>query len=501
MSPRILGVYALLLSAALARADGKPAPRPLGSHSGGIASVHYSPDGKLVASGGGDKFVRVWEAATGKEVLTLKGPSSFTCVVRFSPDGHTVAAAGYEAGAGNAIYLHDVRTGKELPRLPGHASGGVRRLLFTPDGKQIVSAGFDGHVRVWDIESAKELRSFKAESGTVYGLAMSADGKTVATAGRDGLRLWDLATGAEQPRDGMAKHNCVACALSPDGKLVASGDSGTVTLWEAATGKEVMTLRGYKGELSYLVFSGDGRTLFTGSYDRMIRVWEVRSGRLLHEREAHTGWVWGISLSPDEQKLVSCSVDGRLLLWDLSEVIRPSLKAARLDDAGRKAMLDRLASADAGEAFKAVCALACDPDALPEIEKRLGTPRGKGPTAGEITALIEGLDSDDWPTREQASRALAAAGARALPLLKRMLTAPPSPEARKRGERLVSGIDPTEMAAEDLEALRGVQALEYLGTPDAEKLLERLSRKKSVGPRLVEEASLALQRMRSPGGR
>jgi WD40 repeat protein len=501
MSPRTLAGFALLLCAALVRADQPGEPRLLATVAGGIASVHISPDGKLVATGGGGKHVHVWDAVTGKEALALKGPSSFTCVVRFSPCGRYLAAAGYEAGAGNAIYLHDLRTGKELPRLPGHPSGGVRRLLFTPDGKQAVSAGFDGYVRVWDISSARELRSFKAESGTVYGLAMSSDGRTVVTAGRDGLRLWDLASGNEMPREAMNKHNCVACALSPDGKIVASGDSGSVTLWESATGKEVQVLRGYKGELSYLVFSADGRTLYTGSYDRMVRAWDVRSGRLLFEREGHTGWVWGVALSTDERHLASCGVDGRLMLWDLDGFARPSLKATRLDDSARKEMLDRLGSTDAGEAYKAVCALASDPGALPLLEKRLATPRGKGPTAGEIAELIKGLDSDDWPTRERSSKELAGAGARALPLLKRLLDAPPSPEARKRAERLVAAIDPTEMPAEDLEALRGVQALEYLGTSEAESLLERLSRKKSVGPRLVEEASLALKRLRSPGGR
>jgi hypothetical protein len=490
--------YLVLALAGFAVGEAPGSPRTIGTHSGGVASAHFSPDGKLLASGGGDRMIRVWDVATAKEVHALEGPTSFACAVRFSPDGKMLAAAGYETGSGNPIYLYDVRSGKELPRLVGHPSGGVRRLVFTPDSKQLVSGGFDGSVRVWDVASGKQVRLIAVESGTVYGIDLSADGKTLATAGRDGLRLWDLASGKELPREAMNHQNCVAVAFSPDGKMVASGDSTCVKLWEAATGKVVNTLTGYRGEVSHVLFSRDGRTLYTGSYDRAIRLWEVRTGRLIHEAEGHTGWVWGLALAADEKTLASCSVDTKVLCWDLAGLGRPAGTKAPLSARQLESHFADLSSSDAGAAYRAVCALAGDPArSLPLLQKQLSTAPGRGPTTEQIGRMVHDLDSDEWPVREKASADLEKSGARALPLLKKALDNPPSLEVRKRAQRLLRRLDPTEMPAEELVAVRGVQTLEYMATPEARRLLEQLARG-SAGLRLTEEAGDALRRLARP---
>src|SRR5262249_27338783 len=152
-------------------------------------------------------------------------------------------------------------------------------------------------------------------------------------------------------------------AFSPDGKMVASGDSETVKLWEVLTGKEVHTLKGFRGEVSQLLFTRDGRTLLSASYDHCVRLWEARTGRLIQEIEAHAGWVWGISLSSDEKTLASCSVDTKLLCWDLAELARPGKQAGvRLSDGQVSSSIEQLSSVDAGSAYRAICALAGDPE-------------------------------------------------------------------------------------------------------------------------------------------
>lgn len=486
------------------QAEGPENGRPVGTHVGGIASVHYSPDGQYLASGGGDKKIRVWEARTGRLVHEWDGPSSFTCAVRFSPDGNLVAAAGYESGSAHPIHVYDRGTGKPRTQLKSPTAGGIRRLVFSPDGKSLISAGFDGHLRVWDLSTMKEIVAIKVEAGSLYDLALSPDGRMVATAGRDGLRLWDLSTGREQPRDEMKKHGCITVAYSPDGKLLASGDQNSVKIWEVMTGKEVVELTGFRGEVSQLLFSGDSRRLYSSSYDRMVRLWNVLDGEMLGEIEAHSGWVWGIALNKGETKMASCSVDTKLLVWDLGRSFRSAGGSSKKLTPGQlESHCTHLASTDAPTAYQAIRALTQDPDqSLPAIRKRLLAPQpSSGGTVGEnIGQWIRDLDADSYSVREEASARLARMGVSALPSLEKALAHSPSLEARKRLRRLVSRLDPTELASEELMTLRSVQALEYMATPEARRLLEQLSGSRG-NPLASGQAVQALNRIRDRADR
>jgi hypothetical protein len=472
--------------------------REIGSHANGVASVHYSPDGKWLASGGGDKIVRVWEINSGKKLREFKGPSSYTLSVRFSPNGKILAAAGYESsGATHPIYLYDLTTGKDLGKLAGHGQG-IRRVVYTPDGKQLVSGGFDGTVRVWDLATLKEVQKL-AFPGAVYSIALTPDGKTLAGGGPNALRVWDLPSGKDVTKPTMTKQSGQAVAFSADGKLLASGSNSAIKIWKVATGRELHSLAAPMQELSFLIFSTDGRTLYSSSYDHKVRAWEVRTAKVIHEFTGHTNWVWGIGLAPDDRSVASCSYDGKLFFWDLSKLARPAAKAVKLMAGELESYWTDLGNGDPGKGFKAVWALTGDPaQSLPFVRKRLEGAKPPGAlTAAEITRLIADLDANEFAVREKASAALEKAGAQVIEPLKRVLEKPPSLEVKRRATRILRKINPGEMSPEELRVLRGVQVLESIGTPQARKVLETFARG-APGLRLTEEAALAVARLARP---
>jgi WD40 repeat protein len=173
--------------------------------------------------------------------------------------------------------------------------GQVTAVAFTPDGRTLLAAGLDGHVRSCDPDTGKPRRAVLAHKGGVFALALSADGKRFVTAGADGVvRLWDAATLEEARAFRGHKGRVAGAAISPDGKWVASGGyDGSVRLWDAGTGKPAHELGGHEHRVTGVAFSPDGKTLASAGIVRAnlpgfsgptvgdrVRLWDVEKGKL-----------------------------------------------------------------------------------------------------------------------------------------------------------------------------------------------------------------------------
>jgi WD40 repeat protein/serine/threonine protein kinase len=274
-------------------------------------SVAYSPDGRRLATEG-----QVWDAAGGHELLSLGRASYDARDVAFSPDGLRLATPCQDG----IVRLWDVASGQELRSFNGR-NGALPfdiHLAFSPDGRRLASAGTDGVVWVWDPEGVQEPLKFTGHTGPVGGVVYSPDGRHLASASADGtVRVWDTAGGREPisvKRHTGAVHGV---AYSPDGRRLASAcHDGTVEVWDTASDQELLTLTGHKGSVNGVTFSPDGRRLASWGQDGTVRLWDAAGGQELHTLTGHKGSVNGVAFSPDGRRLASGSLDGTVRLWD-----------------------------------------------------------------------------------------------------------------------------------------------------------------------------------------
>ncbi|NQT14061.1 MAG: WD40 repeat domain-containing protein [Planctomycetes bacterium] len=285
-------------------------------HTGSVWWVAFSPDGRLVASAGGDKNIVLWDVATGRLRRTLTGHTDQVRSVAFSPDGRLLASASTDKTA----KLWDIPTGRLRRTLQGHTDI-VLSVAFSPNGKQLVSGGADKILRFWNPVTGQLGRTIVAQQekrGLVHSVAFSPNGASLAAGNGDGsVKLWETATGRLQATLEKPHTNwVVSVAFSPDGRVLASGGKDkTVKLMDVATGELRATLSGHTAEVRTVAFSRDGKVLASAGYDETIRLWDVATGQLRGTLTGHAGPVHCLAFSPDGKILISGGEDKTIKLW------------------------------------------------------------------------------------------------------------------------------------------------------------------------------------------
>jgi WD40 repeat protein len=251
-------------------------------------ALALSADGKVLAMGGDEGTVRVWDAAVGKERFTLKGHVGVIKGLAFSSDGKLLAS-GDDKGV---LRLWDATTGEERVRADAGLRG-VAVLTHSPDGKTLAIGGTTreweagdrneynrpGEVRLWDVGSAGVRQTLRGFGHAVTSVAFAPDGKTLAVGSDDKtIRLWDAVTGKELAVLNGKDESVSAVTFSPDGKQLAAGyyftTEGTVALWDVAARKEAYRFTAHRRSVYLLAYQVDGKALISAGDDGVISFWD-----------------------------------------------------------------------------------------------------------------------------------------------------------------------------------------------------------------------------------
>jgi WD40 repeat protein len=279
---------------------------------GGVLSVAFSADGKLLAIGDTKGDIHLWRVSDGKPLLTYKGHKGWVVSVSFNPAGTILASSSID----QSIKLWDVSTGDCLNTLQGYI-GAVMSAAFSPDGTILASGHADRTVRLWN--SGRCIKVLQGHEDIVEAVAFSPKGNLLASGSDDGtVRLWDHDTGT--CLHVLEGHQDIiwSIAFSHNGNVLASGsEDKTTRLWNVETGSCVKTFTGHTHTVFAVSFSHDGSTLATGSGDRTIRLWDLKTAQCFKTLTGHNHWVRSVAFHPERLVLASSSGDEMVKLWEI----------------------------------------------------------------------------------------------------------------------------------------------------------------------------------------
>ncbi len=282
---------------------------------GGVLSVVFSPNGNLLATGDTNGEIRLYQVATGQQLLTCKGHSGWIWSVAFSADGQLIASGSND----QTVKLWDVFNGECCSTLHGH-KGGVQSVAFSSDSDILVSSSEDQTVKRWDIKTSQCLQTLEGHTGGIQSVALSTDSQLLATASDDyTIKLWDAKTGlCLQTLQGHTRR-VYSVAFNPHEDMIASASHDqTIKLWNISTGQCLKTLQEHTDLVNSVAFNPGGSILASVSDDHTVKLWDVTTGDCLKTLWGHSNRVWSVSFSPNGQIVATSSDDHTVKLWDIS---------------------------------------------------------------------------------------------------------------------------------------------------------------------------------------
>jgi RNA polymerase sigma factor (sigma-70 family) len=443
-------------------------------HEGSVLGMAIASNGKTLVTASNDSTVRFWDLTKHTPIRRIKAGGPMYCVSA-SPKGDVVAAGGAES----TIHLWNMASGEEIKSLAGPESG-TNGLAFSPDQKLLAGVGID-ELRLWDVATGEQLRNVRRpNSGKGQSLALclafSADGKILAVGGQSeqAISLYDVAQNRETARLPTGR-GVSSLAFSSTGRtLITAGVDSFVQIWEVASGKlrtSLGPLHQLKTAITAVAITPDDRRIVVVPPSRQFRIFDTMSAEEIGKFTGHRGMVHDLVFSPDGKRLYSGSADTTICVWDFAaQAKKTPTGAANFAEAVLAQAWSQLADADAAVAYHAMGELCQSPkQSIQRINAKLH------PTTEldkQIATWIRDLDSAEFAVRQKAASALEAVSHEAEPALLKALEKNSSLEMALRVKKVLEKLRP--LSPDRLRMLRALEILEYLGGEEARQIVEFL---------------------------
>jgi WD40 repeat protein len=286
--------------------------RIINKHNAPVKAIAYSADGQILASGGEDRMIYLWDVKTGE----LKGNIENYFVIRalqFTPGNLILTACGTD------IKLMD-QQGKLVRTFKGYTTD-IWSLDYNPLFNRLIAGSYAKTIRVWNFETGALQFTLSGHEKSCLSVGIDPAGTRAASGSLDkSVRLWDLGKGTALKKLDIHSENIFAVNFHPSGKfLVSASADKTIRLWSVDSGKVIRTYAGHTGTIFDVRFSTDGNHLISCAADKTIILWETATGKILHTFTGHEASVNSVRFSPDGQSFASASDDHTVRIWRLEK--------------------------------------------------------------------------------------------------------------------------------------------------------------------------------------
>ena len=304
---------------------------------GSIFTADITPNGQLLALGGSDSQIHIFDVASQTEIASMRGHLGSVWYVDISPDGNWLLSGGRDG----TVRLWSLESFEPVALLGEHG-GYVRGVTFSPDGKLAVSASADEMVKVWDIENQVELHTLVGHTDEVQNAFFSADGKNVFSIGDDGtLRKWDVESGrmlAVMQKDEAVPY--LSGELVESDLVLIGDDEGQIDLWNTSLQSQIDSMGQLEGEVSNMDLTSDDGMLAVGSDSGDVILWDVEAMDMTHLQHDHDDPVISVAFTANDREFFTVDRDGTIVVWDMSALplpkrlheYQPSLASADINE-------------------------------------------------------------------------------------------------------------------------------------------------------------------------